>query len=272
MGAMFWAGWMPLSSSEDLEALLLDLRRRRVPLHGVDLLGAQGLAQQGTELDRLGLLELDPVDLGVALEALGAARLEALGPGAEHVVQRDEVGDLGGGGVAADDEGVPVDGRRVVEDGGADGRVRRADHRHDRRRVGRRRRVGHQRGGRAADVVDDQVDVAVLQGVDGLGALAGGGEDVDVVALGLQVLAVGLGDGLGLAEVLAPDLELRPGHRGGRRRPAVVVAVTAGRRQQPAGCQQDQQPAQPASHSLLVHGPPLIVDLRHARAVVPLAA
>ena len=156
---------------EDLEALLLDLRRRGVPLHCVDLVGAQRLTQQGTELDRLRVPERDLVDLGVALEALGAVRLEALRPGAEHVVEGADVGDLGGGRVAADDEGVAVDRRRVVEDGGADGRVRRPDHGDDRRRVGRGRRVGHQRGCRSADVVDDQVHVAVLEGVDGLGAL-----------------------------------------------------------------------------------------------------
>ena len=48
---------------------------------------------------------------------------------------------------------------------------------------------------RATDVVDDQVEVTVLDAVEGFGAEAGRGQDLDVVALGLEELSVDLGDG-----------------------------------------------------------------------------
>ena len=143
--------------------------------------------------------------------------LETLGGGAEDVVEPGEVGDGGGLGVATNDERVAVDGRGHVEQRRSQFLERRRDDRDDVVGISARRRIGRQSCLGAADVVDDQVEVAVADAVDGFGAESGRRLDVDVVAVGLQVLAVHLGDRDRLAEVLSAQPDGRPSTASRRR-------------------------------------------------------
>jgi hypothetical protein len=211
----------------------LDGRCGGLVLGGLDLVLVEGGGQGRAVLEGLELLERDAVDPGVlvAEEAVGPGG--AVGRAAEHdlILQRLDVGDLGDAVLVGEglqhDEGVLVLGLRVVVgdqtlvlEGVLQPGVRLL-------RVGRRDAVRVELGGGAAGVVDDQVDVAVAQARVDLLAEALGRLDLDLEALGLQELAVDLGEGLALGEVLrgeADGLLALPASAA-----AVVVAVV-GRR------------------------------------------
>ncbi len=95
---------------EHLEALLGDLRRRRVPDHGVDFLGGERFAEQRAELDRDVVGELDAVDLRILQPDQALRALRALCGCADDVAETGEIGDRRRFGVAADDERIAVDG------------------------------------------------------------------------------------------------------------------------------------------------------------------